>query len=500
MIVRFFVGGMDRRKCSKRIFFMITAIVGTIAVIFIGIKIYLQVEKDLKDLGNVLWEERDLREEDINIQVLLKDKEVTVYRDDKLIWESEAGVKVADVVIDRDGSIAGKSDGNPDELCSLILFCYKKGRYGRHKPFWVEDDETVWSSHIYIYGIYGNEVRPKWMASDIGIDARKIGCEKGYLYIVDSAEEKSYWRWDGWGLKRFDPAVHFLAAGDNIIHKPILKMASEEGMRFDFAYEEIRDLIKEYDLAAVVQETPLVTEKSMYGFYPHFGTPKELAESLSRSGFDIAVCATNHMMDRGDEGVRITEEAFSEQDMICVGIQNPADAEYFPYKTVSKKGIKFALLDYTYGLNDKTISSAAPFSVHLLSNEEGVREDIKRARREADAVIVFVHWGDEYKSEISDFQRKWANIFSQEGVDLVVGSHPHVVQKSEMLKNKNGKETLIYYSLGNFLSSQTDDDTKRGILADVTFMNDENGIVIESYASIDIEDVYENERVRVKIK
>lgn len=476
-------------KNHKKIILKITAVLLVAAVIFVAIKILLQNRM----IPKAKWMNRVVANE--QIKVTLDDKMVLVSdanssENDNLemiLWKSEDNILVQDVLlqdIDENGE---------DEL---LLLCFKRGRYGKHRPFWIEDDETVWSQHVYIYDFIDNEVRPKWMASDIGIDVDSwdYDLDNKCIVLIDSSGEKSYWKWLNWGLAKIDPAVRILVAGDNIIHMPILKMAQKEGMNFDFAYEDIRDVVQKYDIAAVVQETPLVDDGTMYSDYPEFGTPKEVARALKKAGFDMALCATNHMMDKGVYGVETTRDVFESEEMICLGIE---DLEYL---RLNKKGMVIGMLDYTYGLNGHEASVKGKVYVHTLVDEKKIRESIRRARSECDAVIMFVHWGTEYDDNVDDYQERWVQIFSEEGVDVVIGSHPHVVQKSEMITNDKGHKMIVFYSLGNFLSAQTEEDRRNGIMAEINIMKSDGSVIVDSYSKIDIEDVYDNGIVKVKIK
>ena len=119
---------------------------------------------------------------------------------------------------------------------------------------------------------------------------------------------------------------------------------------------------------------------------------------------------------------------------------------------ITRNGIRIALLSYTYGTNGIDVSDKYPYAVHYLSDR--LVMDIQDARNDADFVVVFAHWGDEYETEVSDYQRRMAGVMAQAGADVVIGSHPHVVQETEVIGRADGGQTLVYYSLGNFVADQ----------------------------------------------
>ena len=153
---------------------------------------------------------------------------------------------------------------------------------------------------------------------------------------------------------------------------------------------------------------------------------------------------------------------------------------------ISRNGIRFAVFSYTYGTNAGDISEKYPYMIHYLpqneAQEKELLEDFKEARKEADFVLIFVHWGEEYQKDVTTQQRGMAALFAKGGADLVIGSHPHVVQETETIKREDGGETLIYYSLGNFRANQgMDEETKVGGEAKVVISHTWDGVAIKSH-------------------
>lgn len=166
---------------------------------------------------------------------------------------------------------------------------------------------------------------------------------------------------------------------------------------------------------------------------------------------------------------------------MCLGIQEAQETEREPYEIIMRHGTKFALLNYTYGTNGMPMSEENPCMVHLLEDEEQIREDLKKAGEEADAVVVFVHWGTENSEEPDAFQEKWTKIFLEERVDVVVGTHPHALQPFEMLTGADGHRMLVYYSIGNFVSAQPERSCVKGGMAYFTMAPETEGMTVTDY-------------------
>lgn len=367
----------------------------------------------------------------------------------------------------------------------------EKGRYGRHRPFWVEEDEKGWSQHIFVYEYDQGKIRPKWMSSYIGQDvANMTAGSRGdtapgqavRLWLTDPEGRISSWIWDFWGFTREETEVSFVVFGDNLIHEPIYRYGLGQDESFGFLFENFRDVITHSDVAVINQETPFTDNPAQYGGYPRFGTPVQVGQALVDAGFDVVTCATNHALDRGAAGVDFTRTFWEEQGVICLGIQTEEEKDEVPYTVIKRNGIRIAMLNYTYGTNGIQAPEENPHMVHLLGDEDKVREDIERAGAEADLVIVFAHWGTEYAEQADEYQRKWAQIFLESGVDVAVGTHPHVLQPYEVLRDEQGREMLVYYSIGNFISAQTEETCVKGGMAEFTVSLTDRGYRVTEYA------------------
>lgn len=425
----------------------------------------------------IQWENARFSDHTGEYEISLDRKAVSVLHDGAVIWNSPEEAKVQAVLscdIDHDGAE------------ELILLCWKIGRYGTYRPFWIDRDENKWSQHIFVYEYNQDRISPKWMSSYIGVDVTAMsanGKEAPYdrLLLTDTEGNMSSWVWDSWGFAREETDISFLVFGDNLIHEPIYRYGMLSDPSFGFLFENFRELISESDVSVINQETPLTDDPAMYGGYPRFGTPAGVGEAIVAAGFDVVTCATNHALDRGADGVSFTKDFFESGQVLCLGIQSETETEYEPFRILRRNNVRFALLNYTYGTNGIRIPEENPHMIHLLADEEQVREDIAAARSQADFVIVFAHWGTEYAQEADDFQKKWARLFLESGVDVVVGTHPHTLQPCEILRDEAGHEMLVYYSIGNFISSQNESSCIKGGMASFTVSLTPEGYRVTEY-------------------
>ena len=286
--------------------------------------------------------------------------------------------------------------------------------------------------------------------------------------------------------------VSLIAVGDNLIHNTLISAGEQEDGSLDYNsfYKDIKKYVEKADIAVINQETMLGGASFEYAGYPQFNTPWEVGEAAINAGFDVFTCATNHSMDVGSAGIEKELEFFSDHPEVTHIGTYASEEEYNTITYVEKNNIKFALLNYTYGTNGISIPEDKPYLVKMLT-EENVRKDITEARKNADVVIVFPHWGTENSHDVNDQQRKYVKIFSELGVDLVIGAHPHVLQKVEWVSNEQtGKKMLVYYSIGNFISHQTSLEQMCGGMAEVTIEKTADGIAITEAKLAPVIDFY----------
>jgi poly-gamma-glutamate synthesis protein (capsule biosynthesis protein) len=263
--------------------------------------------------------------------------------------------------------------------------------------------------------------------------------------------------------------LNLLFVGDIMGHGPQIRSAEiVKDKNYDYlpCFKYIRPIIEQADLAIGNLELTL-PGKPPYQGYPQFRSPDELAYALRISGFDMMVTSNNHSNDAGKLGVVNTISTLKDYGFYQTGtFKNNEEKELFYPLIVYKNGFKLAFLNYTYGTNG--LSTKTPTVVNLIDTTL-IKRDLKLAQQlNPDVIIVVMHWGQEYKLVENSIQRKLSkNIFAW-GADLIVGSHPHVVQPirqdSVLQKDSTFKKVVVAYSLGNFISNQTKANTDGGIM------------------------------------
>lgn len=292
--------------------------------------------------------------------------------------------------------------------------------------------------------------------------------------VVNEEETKS--------TKPLNSQVTLIAVGDNLIHNTVISAGEQADGTLDYTslYANIKLDIEKYDISVINQETILGGDSFDYTGYPMFNSPWEIGEAAIDAGFDIFTCATNHTLDMGWAGIEKEIEFFSDHtEAVQLGV-NKDEAAYNQITYYEKNGITFAMLNYTYGTNGISLPEDKQWCVNLLEKEK-VTQDITEARKHADVVIVFPHWGTENSHDISEYQEEYVDLFSDLGVDIVIGCHPHVLQPVQWVtNNETGKKMLVYYSLGNFLSHQIELDQLCGGMAEITIKKNGDEIEISS--------------------
>lgn len=289
--------------------------------------------------------------------------------------------------------------------------------------------------------------------------------------------------------------LQIVMVGDMLMHERVVESGLQEdgSYNFDHIFANVKDTIQGADLALVNQETILGgTELGICG-YPCFNSPFELGDAEVEAGFDVILHATNHTLDKNKKGaVNCMEFWETNYPEIAYLGMNPSREHQEEYIYLYEQdGITVAILNYTYGTNGINPPSDMPYIVNYLE-EDKVISDIQKAEELADFTIVCPHWGTEYVLEETQSQRKWAEVFLENGVDLVIGTHPHVIEPVEWLTDEAGNEMLVYYSLGNYIngtSGKGDGVMNRmvGGIADVTISKDEDGkVYIKEYDAIPI--------------
>lgn len=266
--------------------------------------------------------------------------------------------------------------------------------------------------------------------------------------------------------------VIIAAVGDVMVHSPQFKAQyRQETGNYDFTnnFRFVKPYLLLADLALANLETTFGGESLGYSGFPRFNTPDSLADALKDAGFDLIVTANNHTFDTGSDGVFRTIDILRERGLQPIGTRKPEDGK--SYIVIESNGIKIGFSAYTFETprisGKKTINGIIVPREHedlidsfseqdLAAGLPKLKERIEAMRAEgAEFLVFYLHWGEEYQREPNRVQREIASILANYGVNLIFGSHPHVLQSVEYVWSGDGsKATLVFFSLGNFLSNQ----------------------------------------------
>lgn len=266
-------------------------------------------------------------------------------------------------------------------------------------------------------------------------------------------------------------SVRLIGVGDDLIHEGIYsqarKRAGGKGYDFEFAYKEMEEIIKLADIASINQETMLadIYEPSSY---PFFNSPTQLGKHLVNIGFDVFNQANNHSLDKGAKGIISTLDFWRTQPQAqVIGIYRDED-DYNKIRTVEKNGISFAFIGMTELTNGLNLPNGSPIVLMQTSDEQKIKDRIEKAKEIADVVVINVHWGVEYTHTPNNIQRNLAKKMVDWGADIILGHHPHVIQPVEYITRNDGTKGIVVYSLGNFISAQSEGPRMIGGMLDIT--------------------------------
>lgn len=280
--------------------------------------------------------------------------------------------------------------------------------------------------------------------------------------------------------------VKLLAVGDVMFHMPQVKAGYMGDGNYDFtdSFKHVKKYISGADISVANFETVTAGNDKKFSGFPQFNSPKETLLGLKESGFDILSTANNHSLDQGKEGILKTLEYIEEYGLKSAGTYKDKEKEFL---IEEKNGVKLGFLSYTYGLNGLEFylsEEELAYMVNLI-DEDKIKGDIEAIKKEVDVVVVSVHWGTEYQREPNEGQIDLGRKMVDWGANIVLGSHPHVLQKSEIVK-KDGKDNFIIYSMGNFFSNQRKDTMGNAFT--------EDGVMVE----VDIEKDMTNDQTKIK--
>ena len=266
--------------------------------------------------------------------------------------------------------------------------------------------------------------------------------------------------------------VRFSATGDNLIHDGIYLQARNRGEdgAYDFteAYAPMREFYQQFDVNWLNQET-LVNDAFAPSGYPMFSTPGDITDTLYDLGFRVFSVSNNHSYDKGAEGIASSRAhwAAMPDDVAVAGFYNLEAYDDYVYQTVN--GITFGYLSYTESTNGLPTPEGSEYGIIYLDDRETIAAQIAAMRPNCDVLVVSCHWGVEGSHEMTEFQTQTAQWLADQGVDLIIGTHPHVTQTAQWLTGANGNTAFVAYSLGNFINAQSQPDNMIGAVLDITF-------------------------------
>ena len=273
--------------------------------------------------------------------------------------------------------------------------------------------------------------------------------------------------------------LSLVMVGDALLHSSLYNDGYKNGV-YDFKpqLELIKPIVQNYDLAFYNQESILGGTSIGLSDYPTFNSPWEFGDAMIDAGFNMVSLANNHTLDKGEKAVMSSCEYWKDKDVLTAGSYCSED-EANEIKIKEKNGIKYTLLAYTYGTNGIPVPSGKDYLVNLYSDEKA-KADIEKVRDKVDLLIVSMHWGTEYKTEPTEEQKRQAEYLSSLGVDIIIGTHPHVIEPITYIN-----DTLVIYSLGNFISAQS--------------TNNDYNTMVELMTSVDVIKEEKNGKKTIKL-
>jgi poly-gamma-glutamate synthesis protein (capsule biosynthesis protein) len=283
-----------------------------------------------------------------------------------------------------------------------------------------------------------------------------------------------------------DNNLSFITFGDALIHGGVYldaktnKYDENNFPIYDFSKQlaNLKPLIKDYDVKYYNQESIIGGKKLGISSYPAFNTPDEFGNAMVDLGFNLVNLANNHTLDKGSKGIEYSLNYWKEQQVQTIGSYNSQN-ERDNIQIIEKNNIKYAVIAYTYGTNGLT--PEFPYYVNIWNQlnkeeyeayKEQVLKDINFVRDKVDILIVSMHWGTEYTHNPNSFQKDSANFLANNGVNVIIGSHPHTIQPVEYIG-----DTLVIYSLGNLISAQNDQQNRIGAFVGFNInKHTENGV------------------------
>lgn len=290
-----------------------------------------------------------------------------------------------------------------------------------------------------------------------------------------------------------DITINMAVIGDIMCHSTNFKDAYDsEKDTYDFTrvFTDIKGYIQNADIAIGNLETTFAGKDVGYSGYPTFNTPEQLAKNIKDLGVDVVSTANNHSLDKRYAGLENTLNELDKVNLSHTGTYRSKE-EQETILTKDVNGIKIAFLSFTYGTNGIPVPSGKEYCINLI-DEDLMKDQIAKAKAlNPDLICVSMHWGDEYKLKQNSKQEKLADFLFENGVDIIFGSHPHVLEPMEKreikLADGTTKDGFVIYSLGNFMSGQVAENTMDSIILQLQITkHSDNKITIDKINYIPI--------------
>lgn len=271
--------------------------------------------------------------------------------------------------------------------------------------------------------------------------------------------------------------MSLVAVGDCLIHGAVYMDAKTGTDTYDFSdmISLVKPMIENYDLKYYNQETIIGGKNLGVSHYPRFNSPDEIGDNMVELGFNLVSLANNHALDKDEAGILYSNEYWNGKNVITAGTYSSSEMRD-DIKVYEQNGIKYAFLAYTTSTNGLNVPAGKDYLINVYSDEQA-KEDIDKIKDKVDVIIVSMHWGDEYVFEPTESEKEIAQYLSSLGVNLIIGSHPHVIQPVGYVN-----DTLVIYSLGNFLSGQRPMgiDKTIGLLVGMDIVVKDNKVTFEN--------------------
>jgi len=287
-----------------------------------------------------------------------------------------------------------------------------------------------------------------------------------------------------------DSTVHFLAVGDNLVQKRVYESAQKhaaegEKYNFNYCYKNVADKVAAADLAFINQETIIAGDKyEISGSNFNFNSPTQLGDEMVDLGFDIICMSNNHALDKGTGGLNAALDYWDTKTsqtptLKVIGCYRDAQ-DMENYRISEVNGMTIGYLAYTEHINGYSLPSDSAMKIPLTSQTTLIEQQIKELDGMVDAVVVSAHWGAEDTHTVSDSVRSLAKNMVEWGADVIIGTHSHTLETMEYVTRTDGTQGFVFYSLGNFISAQTDSFNMVGGMAEFDLKQSGDQLTVEN--------------------